>query len=560
MLVVVTHSPALAARFDRRYELNDRAPACRSHDVDARWRCAGCRYYRRTHVAVACGVAAAVAVLAGSLLVGHVGAGQPRGSRRPPARPHRLGRRRRARRSPTALRRIACHRPTPLCRGDRRRPRTHDRRRAAPATSQVYGVDERFFAFHGVHGDGAARSATCCSVPTSPPSSARRRMTPCSSASRGRPTSRSIRCTAARKTSADRSGCESAACCRAMRWASSRWRPRRVRCARCSCRSRGCSAISTLPDRVNTLLLAPARRSARRGGAPVRRDDAGGESRRRRSRADVHAAARVGDGRRRIGGRPGARRRRGRGRDRPRARESRRVTPVLTWLATRSPRRRAQLPYSLVTAIGPDVGERSGARRGARAARSARPADRAERVGGARSRRRAWRRRSRSSIYRWTDEGRLVTERATFRVAGVVPMRGLAIDRRLAPDYPGITESSDVADWDPPFPIDLKLVRPQDEDYWDQYRTTPKAFIPLAAGAAPVADASRPAHVAADRAARRWRRISTPRRHGSARRRCARHRSGRGGLHRHRRPRADSSRRRPAPPTSARTSRTSASF
>src|SRR6185503_17472725 len=40
--------------------------------------------------------------------------------------------------------------------------------------------------------------------------------------------------------------------------------------------------------------------------------------------------------------------------------------------------------------------------------------------------------------------------------------------------------SENLSDWDPPFPIDLKQVRRQDEDYWHQYRTTPKAFIPLA--------------------------------------------------------------------------------
>ena len=38
------------------------------------------------------------------------------------------------------------------------------------------------------------------------------------------------------------------------------------------------------------------------------------------------------------------------------------------------------------------------------------------------------------------------------------------------------------SDWDPPFPVDLRRVRPQDERYWEQYRTTPKAFVPLEAG------------------------------------------------------------------------------
>ena len=81
--------------------------------------------------------------------------------------------------------------------------------------------------------------------------------------------------------------------------------------------------------------------------------------------------------------------------------------------------------------------------------------------------------------YVWHEGGRLETKQAEFAVCGVVPIAGLAADRDLVPSYPGITESENMSDWDPPFPIDLARVRKQDEDYWHQYRTTPKAFIPL---------------------------------------------------------------------------------
>ena len=84
--------------------------------------------------------------------------------------------------------------------------------------------------------------------------------------------------------------------------------------------------------------------------------------------------------------------------------------------------------------------------------------------------------------YLWEDAGALVTDEAEFRVAGVLPMTGLAVDRDLAPEYPGITEATDLSDWDPPFPIDLGLVRPKDEDYWDEYRTASKGFIALEDG------------------------------------------------------------------------------
>ena len=84
--------------------------------------------------------------------------------------------------------------------------------------------------------------------------------------------------------------------------------------------------------------------------------------------------------------------------------------------------------------------------------------------------------------YVWEDEGRLATRGADFRVADVVPIEGAADDQTLAPEYPGITEALDLVGWDPPFEIDLGLIRPQDEAYWDEYRSTPKAFIPLEAG------------------------------------------------------------------------------
>ncbi len=84
--------------------------------------------------------------------------------------------------------------------------------------------------------------------------------------------------------------------------------------------------------------------------------------------------------------------------------------------------------------------------------------------------------------YVWKADGQLHTESAQFQLAGILPLTGAAADREFAPDYPGITETNSLRDWDPPFPIDLKRVRPRDEEYWKKYRTTPKAFLPLAAG------------------------------------------------------------------------------
>ena len=82
--------------------------------------------------------------------------------------------------------------------------------------------------------------------------------------------------------------------------------------------------------------------------------------------------------------------------------------------------------------------------------------------------------------YAWEEPGRLVTKTTTLNVAGVVPIdRG---DRKMAPTYPGITDSPTLDDWDPPFPVDLRRIRKVDEQYWEKYRTTPKAFVPLQTG------------------------------------------------------------------------------
>jgi len=83
--------------------------------------------------------------------------------------------------------------------------------------------------------------------------------------------------------------------------------------------------------------------------------------------------------------------------------------------------------------------------------------------------------------YLWQDDGGLVTRTARFRLAGIVGIGG-DVDASLAPDFPGITEARDIRDWDPPFPLDLRRIRAVDEEYWHRFRATPKAFVTLARG------------------------------------------------------------------------------
>lgn len=72
---------------------------------------------------------------------------------------------------------------------------------------------------------------------------------------------------------------------------------------------------------------------------------------------------------------------------------------------------------------------------------------------------------------------KLLTRGAQFRLKGVVAIKGLAADRGLTPEFPGIHEADDMSEWNAPFPIDLNRIRPKDEVYWDLFRATPKAFV-----------------------------------------------------------------------------------
>ncbi len=68
---------------------------------------------------------------------------------------------------------------------------------------------------------------------------------------------------------------------------------------------------------------------------------------------------------------------------------------------------------------------------------------------------------------------------ANFTVKYIVEMKGKANDSMLMPSFPGIEGKISVFDWDPPFPMNLNLITSDDEQYWEDYKGTPKAFIGL---------------------------------------------------------------------------------
>lgn len=78
--------------------------------------------------------------------------------------------------------------------------------------------------------------------------------------------------------------------------------------------------------------------------------------------------------------------------------------------------------------------------------------------------------------------GKLAEQTRIFRVRAILPIEGRGGDLSLAPDFPGLTKAENCRDWKPGIPIDLDKIRPRDEDYWRDYKATPKAFVTLGAG------------------------------------------------------------------------------
>src|SRR5262249_47988740 len=80
----------------------------------------------------------------------------------------------------------------------------------------------------------------------------------------------------------------------------------------------------------------------------------------------------------------------------------------------------------------------------------------------------------------------------TFRCAAVIDLKGAADDPDLTPEFPGITDKKSLEPANPPEALHYdkkRLAKPlqegdpsPDEEYWQRYRTTPKAYVTLAAG------------------------------------------------------------------------------
>ena len=78
-----------------------------------------------------------------------------------------------------------------------------------------------------------------------------------------------------------------------------------------------------------------------------------------------------------------------------------------------------------------------------------------------------------------------IEKRRSFTVHGIIDMDAAAVEAALMPEFPGLSDVEQCADWDIGMPMDETLLADKaNEDYWNAYHQTPKLLATLAAGQA----------------------------------------------------------------------------
>ncbi|MFW5754995.1 MAG: FtsX-like permease family protein, partial [Tangfeifania sp.] len=73
----------------------------------------------------------------------------------------------------------------------------------------------------------------------------------------------------------------------------------------------------------------------------------------------------------------------------------------------------------------------------------------------------------------------LLDKEAVFILKEIVPMNRQWADSTLMPYLPGLSDAGHCREWEAGVPIDMDAIRDKDEDYWDEWKGTPKAYISL---------------------------------------------------------------------------------
>ena len=77
---------------------------------------------------------------------------------------------------------------------------------------------------------------------------------------------------------------------------------------------------------------------------------------------------------------------------------------------------------------------------------------------------------------------KLTEDSSLFCIKAILPIDNPFFDPTLMPDFPGMSDAGNCRDWETGAPVDLAKIRDKDEQYWNDYRGTPKAFIGLSSG------------------------------------------------------------------------------
>ena len=81
------------------------------------------------------------------------------------------------------------------------------------------------------------------------------------------------------------------------------------------------------------------------------------------------------------------------------------------------------------------------------------------------------------SYFTSQDLKTLVNDTILLRVKQIVPISELVADTGLSAEFPGLSDVERCTDWDSDLPINMDLITDEDEKYWNDYRSTPKAII-----------------------------------------------------------------------------------
>ena len=148
-------------------------------------------------------------------------------------------------------------------------------------------------------------------------------------------------------------------------------------------------------------------------------------------------------------------------------------SPILTYLATDIKANGNATPYSMVAGVGSSLNQIVGADVGEDGIvlsqwiaddLQAKPGDEV------------------TLTYNVVGPGRALIEQSkSFRVAGIQAIGENGWDQSWTPDFPGIFDVEDLDEWKPGIPIDRDKIRDKDDDFWDLYRATPKAFVGIGA-------------------------------------------------------------------------------